>query len=395
MRGRDGIMRLRFALLLALLFLLVLGGGVVVSPLLAQGQAASDLEKEIEERRAEMDRLKKESERLGRELKEARTEGEAATSRLHAAEINLRKTRTDLNYLNSRMSLLQAEIRKGRNEVERLNEDLKLRQKVLSQRMVGIYKQSRLAYLEILLSAEDLVELEQTARYLSLIAERDSELIGETLVKRAEREEQLAGLAEREEDLNQTKRQLTGKKREQEQVKNQRQQLVKQINSDIALAEQRKREVERQQKELQALVNELSERLARVRSTGFGALRGYLPWPVRGSVFTPENLPTNLRDKAVLIRAPFGSNVAAVSRGEVVYTGWQRGYGNIVIIGHGDRFMSLYAHLNSIAVEVGETVTQGGVIGTVGETASLYGVHLHFEIRKDGAALESGSWLKR
>jgi murein DD-endopeptidase MepM/ murein hydrolase activator NlpD len=95
------------------------------------------------------------------------------------------------------------------------------------------------------------------------------------------------------------------------------------------------------------------------------------------------------------IEAPEGTEVAAVFGGHVVYTGWFKGYGNLIILDHGNDFYTLYAHIAEIGVKEGEDVRQGQKIGTVGDTGSLAGARLYFEVRYQGRALDPADWLRQ
>ena len=91
------------------------------------------------------------------------------------------------------------------------------------------------------------------------------------------------------------------------------------------------------------------------------------------------------------IEASEGSNITAVFPGHVVYTGWFRGYGNLIIVDHGGEYYTLYAHVADIQVTEGDDVKQGQMIGTVGDTGSLQGPRLYFEVRHAGQAAGSHS----
>jgi murein hydrolase activator len=98
--------------------------------------------------------------------------------------------------------------------------------------------------------------------------------------------------------------------------------------------------------------------------------------------------------KGIDIRAAEGAEVHAIGTGSVVFSGWLKGYGNLVIVDHGSAFHSLYAHLSNSQVDVGTAVEEGEKIGQVGDTGSLKGSYLYFEIRKGGQAVDPLPWLK-
>jgi len=114
--------------------------------------------------------------------------------------------------------------------------------------------------------------------------------------------------------------------------------------------------------------------------------------------FGPETHPkwgTTLLNNGIDIQSPQGTPVRAVAKGRVEYTNDDyAGYGQIVILNHGDGYYTLYAHLSSIQATQGTEVPAGQIIGRVGDTGSLKGSVLHFEVRKGGSALDPEQWLK-
>ncbi len=131
----------------------------------------------------------------------------------------------------------------------------------------------------------------------------------------------------------------------------------------------------------------------------FAALRGYLKRPVAGPVvrgFGPvrnEALGTVTRSNGIDILASEGTPVIAAADGSVRYAGEFLGYGRVVIIDHGDRYHTMYGHLDRVLCEKGQAVRGGAAIGTVGATGSLAGPQLHFEIRHKGVAIDPMPWF--
>jgi murein hydrolase activator len=136
-------------------------------------------------------------------------------------------------------------------------------------------------------------------------------------------------------------------------------------------------------------------------AVGFGNLRGRLPWPTEGRIVTGFGAQVHPRfgtrtfRNGVDIEAAVGREVAAVHAGHVVYTGWFKGYGNLIIVDHGNEYYTLYAHIAGIEAKEGEDVRQGQRIGTVGETGSLAGPRLYFEVRYQGRPLDPEQWLRQ
>ena len=94
------------------------------------------------------------------------------------------------------------------------------------------------------------------------------------------------------------------------------------------------------------------------------------------------------------IDVPEGTSITAVAAGQVLYTGWFRGYGNLIIVDHGGEYYTLYAHASNIRVAEGDEIKQGQAIGTVGDTGSLQGPRLYFEVRHGGRPQDPAQWLR-
>ena len=111
------------------------------------------------------------------------------------------------------------------------------------------------------------------------------------------------------------------------------------------------------------------------------------------AVEDPEN-GTRTFNSGLIFDAPYGAPVRAVHDGRVVYSGWYKGFGNLVIVDHGDEVHTLYGHLSAIRRARGEDVSGGAVIGAVGDAGSLRGPQLYFELRIDRRPVDPAPWLR-
>jgi septal ring factor EnvC (AmiA/AmiB activator) len=158
------------------------------------------------------------------------------------------------------------------------------------------------------------------------------------------------------------------------------------------------RELEQADGELQAMVAEME---AAPSATGFGALKGNLAWPIIGKVELGFGKVENPRfhtvtvQKGIDVRAARGLPVRAVADGKVVYSGWLRGYGNVIILDHGDGYHTVSAHLDELERRQGDEVKHGDPPGPLGDSGSLKGPDLYFELRHRGAAVDPQLWLRR
>lgn len=156
---------------------------------------------------------------------------------------------------------------------------------------------------------------------------------------------------------------------------------------------------------LARLVEGLGRVLARVESVPerasrqepFSKLRGLLRLPVRGELIGRFGAPrgaSGLETKGVFIRAPEGEPVRAIARGQVVYADWMRGFGNLLIVDHGESYLSIYANNEALLKQVGEAVSPGDPIATTGSSGGREETGLYFELRHLGRPFDPLRWVK-
>ncbi|MCM5639663.1 murein hydrolase activator EnvC family protein, partial [Xanthomonas hortorum] len=124
---------------------------------------------------------------------------------------------------------------------------------------------------------------------------------------------------------------------------------------------------------------------------------GGLSWPVSGNLLARFNatLPDGHTSKGVLIGAPKGSTVSAVADGTVVFSDWMTGYGMILIVDHGNGYMSLYAHNDTLLRDAGASIKRGEAVAKVGSSGGQGVPALYFELRRNGQPVDPSSWLQR
>jgi murein DD-endopeptidase MepM/ murein hydrolase activator NlpD len=144
---------------------------------------------------------------------------------------------------------------------------------------------------------------------------------------------------------------------------------------------------------LEAASARIEAQLRSSGSHGSGVSSSGLIWPVNGPITSPFGMRWGRMHEGIDIGAATGTPIAAAAGGTVVYAGWESGYGNFVVIDHGNGLATAYGHQNSIAVTNGQTVNQGDIIGYVGCTGHCTGPHLHFEVRINGAAVDPLGYL--
>jgi septal ring factor EnvC (AmiA/AmiB activator) len=186
-----------------------------------------------------------------------------------------------------------------------------------------------------------------------------------------------------------------------DQQRKQRRTLLVELDERIDDGESRLRDLERNQQDLETLLERLANVLADIpadlgKHLGVARQKGRIPMPVKGPVHHAfgQSRGGGLHWQGWLITAEAGSEVGAVAYGRVAFADWLRGYGLLIIIDHGEGFMSLYGHNESLLYEAGDWVESGDIISVIGvRTESDQG--LYFELRKNGKSVDPADWLAR
>jgi septal ring factor EnvC (AmiA/AmiB activator) len=193
------------------------------------------------------------------------------------------------------------------------------------------------------------------------------------------------------EELGERRAQLSGERSD-------RAELLAMVRNQREYFEKNLKEMEQAAKDLERLIETL-QRSQVQEDVAFARLKGQLPLPVAGRLekkFGPYRDPkfsTNLYHKGIDLRVEDGTPVNAVYDGKVVYAGWFVGYGKIAIVDHGGGYFTLYAHLKDLAKSVGAAVVAGEPIGHVGDSGSLKGPYLYFELRHKGISQDPWPWF--
>jgi septal ring factor EnvC (AmiA/AmiB activator) len=270
----------------------------------------------------------------------------------------------------------------------------------LRPRLAARARLGRSGELAILLSAPSLSELVKRRYLFDRLLRRDAGLVAEAReawsarerarATRAAEAARLAGLAAALVELGEQ-----AKARREE-----RETLLAALRTARGFHERAAAEAATQARALAAFVSALPERGERHASgAGFASRKGKLHLPAPGTISVGFGKVVNPRFNTVTVQhgldveAPPGAPVVAVAPGRVVHAGWFKGYGNLLIVDHGDGYHTLVAHLASMRTAMGEEVTTGDVLGTVGDSGSLKGPYLYFELRQDGRPIDPRPWL--
>ncbi len=378
-----------------------------------QREKVRQAEQELESRRGKLEQIEGEIEAGEGEAARLKKKEQSLVRQIQDVERKIDQSRRNLKSLNGEISELNAELSYINSQLSSLSGQLERKQTIMNRRLREIYKRGRLHSVQVLLESHSFTDFLKRIKYLTLIAAQDKRLVYKVREMqrtfgeyRGASERKLALRIKRHEELKNEQRSLETSEKQRQQllgsVKTERAEVLKvlqQRKSDrkqmlalIAEIERRRREAE-----------ELARREGRSLPPEVAYLEGRmggLSWPVsRGEVvrgfgpYTDEITRTRVISNGLEIRAPLGEQVHTVASGRVVMADWYLSYGKTVIINHGSGMWTIYTHLNDIFVGVDDFVNEGQVIASVGETGSLQGPVLGFELRDGTRAVNPRTWL--
>jgi murein DD-endopeptidase MepM/ murein hydrolase activator NlpD len=275
----------------------------------------------------------------------------------------------------------------------------------LDDRLVDLYMDGEPSSLEVLLAANSFTDLISQAEYADDLSQQDKQIaqqVGTAKVQAREQRErtkrfravvasETRTIAARTAQMRAVREALVSKERQLAAARSTRRESLLHVNES-------KREY---LAEAAALAQASSALAAKIQaSSGAYSPPGDttpsaagLIWPVNGPVVSGFGMRWGRMHEGIDIAVPYGTPIHAAASGRVVYSGWMSGYGNLVAIDHGRGLSTAYAHQSSIAASVGQTVSQGQVIGYVGCTGHCFGPHLHFEVRVNGTPVDPLGYL--
>jgi septal ring factor EnvC (AmiA/AmiB activator) len=250
--------------------------------------------------------------------------------------------------------------------------------------------------LRVALSGSDPADIGRRLYYLGQISRAAAGLIGEQRAAIAELERLAGAAAGRAERLREIERASRADRDKLVAERRERRRLLQALAVDIRKNRKEIRVLRADEARLARLLAAIGTSAAAMKGP-FSALRGKLSLPVRGELTQRFGAPRGAAGseaKGVFIRAPEGQPVRAIARGQVVYADWMRGFGNLLILDHGETYLSIYANNESLLKELGDAVAPGEPIATTGASGGNEQTGLYFEMRHLGRAFDPLRWVK-
>jgi len=346
----------------------------------------------------QLDNIKQEKEQNQKKIEEIKESESELLSQINTVEEQHLKTLAELDELYLALSRTKENIWENVIKIEGKNKELKeiesvldKKTQILNNRIVSIYKYGNNNLLELLIGTEDFLDFFSKIKLMDRIAQEDVSAIQdikEDRLRLLEIKENIIDLKEKqEENKKETERLLSqaeAKSQEIEVIYNEKKGLLQKTQQD-------KESLLAMDKQLAAKENEIKDVLKGM--THGTSPTGKLLWPTNGKLSSGFGSRGGRFHSGTDIYCARGTPIIAADSGQVIQTGYHRGYGNFILVYHGGGFATFYAHLDGFAISGGQPVSRGQTIGYVGTTGWTTGPHLHFEVRINGIAKNPMSYF--
>jgi septal ring factor EnvC (AmiA/AmiB activator) len=373
---------------------LVIGGVFrFASSDLAFGQGGAEKAK-LEKLKQRIAEHRKEIEQASGEMRLVFTQVDEIDRHIDEIEGTLAEILAEIVEAKARMAVIE-------RDLDRAEKELAARQTDLARHLRLIYKHGRYPMVQLLVSVGDVSDLNRWLIYLARIAEEDRRLGRAIERRKAEIQRSKDELAAELENLDELKEMTLAEKDVLERRRGQKRKVISDIKNKKSALEARLKEMLQEKAALEAKIIKLTG----VESGPVKHTRdplkehGKVNGPTMGTVVRKfgrvhdSRYDTVTINDGIDIRAPLGRDVKSIMDGKVIFADWFRGYGKTIIVDHGHGYTSVYAHCQDVLVAAGERISEMQVIGTVGDTGYCEEPILHFEIRRDGQAINPEKWL--
>jgi len=352
-------------------------------------------EQELKQLRQEISVLKSTLKKQQREKTQLEKDIQQAEQTISENARQLFTTQQKIKSYNSRLSSLNAQLSKK-------NKELITQQQLLSGQLQASYAIGRQEYIKLLLNQQSPTTISRVMTYYDYFNQARSQKISEVnLLMKAITDDQQK-INELSLELQDEQYQLKLEKQSLQNKQNARNELISQLSQDITSKDKKLDNLLKDKKNLTRLLSKLKKALddipALATEQPFSKQRGKLYWPSKGKIkklFDHWRSVGKVKWQGHIIKTPEGTPVHAISNGRIAYSDWLRGYGLITIIDHGEGYMSLYGHNQTLLKEVGDWVENNEIIATVGSSGGLKSAGLYFEIRSKGKAANPSRWCKK
>jgi len=354
-------------------------------------QEAKEINRKIKNRKAEIQSIKQKERSI--------------INNLNETDLSLNKSKKLVSLIKTDLAILSKKITATRNATKSLEIKIQSNEQYAAKRLVALYKLNWLGKMHMVASAESMDELLQRKIYLEHVLDYDRQIINQLIDNKNQHTSLLKKFK------SQQREKLSLEKDYNEQInissnrKNERKNLLTDIRNKKSLQIASIKSLQKASTQLDQTIKSLSQQIkssettANVSGKSFSSFKGLLKMPVKGKIVTKfgpyRNKKLNVMNyrNGIDIVSDKGEPIKAVRAGNVIFASWFKGYGNMIILDHGNRYYTVYAHAEELLKQSGQKVNTEEVIAIVGDTGSLIGHELYFEIRYQDKPVDPLKWL--
>jgi len=370
------------------------------SPAFTKDPTEEQIELLIKDEKSELESLKKKIKKQARDI-----------SRMGKKESKILRTLETLDNKKKvrerKLKIYRWNIKINKKQLAKLSQKIKIterqlaRQKnMLGKRLRALHKEGKMFPVRVLFSAEDYNDLIQKMKYMDILMSHDSRIF-ENFQKRWQQfKEEERKLSEAKEKMIQFETAALQKKNEIDNEKKNKSKFLKSIKNKKIYFIQARKELLKASENLNSLIAKLEQKKIAGEGLSFSDKKGHLFFPVSGKIVSrfgrirDKRFQSYIINNGLNLKVNKGTEVHPIYQGSVLFAGSLEGYGNLIILGHGDKYHSLYGHLEKILVQTGDYVHEDRTIGLSGDSGSLVGETLYFELRHKGKPIDPVPWLQ-
>jgi septal ring factor EnvC (AmiA/AmiB activator) len=357
------------------------------------GAARTDLvEKNITQKKKDLKDIRKEITLTKEKEKEIRGRESSILENLSQIENELYQKGNELMGMEGRLGQTRERLRQTQYQIKQLTQGMERTKEEFFSRLIALYKMERIPPETFLFTSQSYPDLLKIDRYLRVIIDSDARLVDIYRYQVGLKERYQKSLIEDQTQWERSIAEVAKKREEIKRAKATKHALLKSIQNQKVVYQKVIAELEGRVKELQAFIDKLEREK---KATAYGrskpdAVKGKLSPPVHGNVVS---LFKEKGQNGIEIKAPLGTEVRAVLPGKILYADWFKGFGNVMIIDHGDQTFTVSGYCSQLLRKAGEVVSEGESIALVGSSGSLKGPCLYFEIRHKGKPQDPMEWI--
>lgn len=376
-----------------LIFLLCLG--------MSLGVQAYTPTKQTEKSKQKLELLQSKISTTQSSIHEDKKQASLLNKQLRSLEIEIGKVNEHIRGLQTQIDKSAAQVTQLTSDYASLSKNKKQHEYLLSELILQTYKNYQNERWQLLLSNKDMQSLMRLTRYYHDLSDARKKEIQSLIASLSNIETTAKKIEQEKSNLEQLQRAETQQKNDLLQSQNQRKEILTKLNSQVSENEKNLAQLKGEQQALETVMKKLKSGLAKMPeyiepSFKFQKNKSTLFFPIQGQSATLMAVTTHPgeRNKKSYIKAATGTPVYAIYSGRIVFSEWLRGVGLLLIIDHGNGYMSLYGNNDILYKSVGDSVDKAEMIARVGQSGGHSEPGLYFELRKDGIALDLGSWFK-